>query len=114
MVDPHGVIHAIIGQKPETGFFPHSSSGIVTAPDGEVFGLDDTSLDRITTTGIRTVVDFTTDLLTRDWRAFLPNGVAVLANGSTYVDTDGASGYTQTPGIVEIEHDGEGLVVWKG
>jgi hypothetical protein len=44
----------------------------------------------------------------------LPNGVAVLANGSTYVDTDGASGYTQTPGIVEIEHDGEGLVVWKG
>jgi sugar lactone lactonase YvrE len=114
MVDPHGVIHAIIGQKPETGFFPHSSGGIVTAPDGEVFGLDDTSLDRITTTGARTVVDFTTDPLTRDGRAFLPNGIAVLANGSIYVDTDGASGYTQTPGIVEIEHDGEGLVIWKG
>lgn len=54
MVDPHGVIHAIIGQKAETGFFPHSRSGIVTAPDGEVFGLDGTSLDRITTTGART------------------------------------------------------------
>jgi sugar lactone lactonase YvrE len=114
MVEPHGVIRAIVGQKPETGFFPHSSGGIVTAPDGEVFGLDDTSLDRITTTGARTVVDFTTDPLTRNWRAFLPNGIAVLANRSIYVDTDGASGYTQTPGIVEIVHDGEGRVIWKG
>jgi DNA-binding beta-propeller fold protein YncE len=114
MVDPHGVIHALIGQEPATGFFPHSASGIVTAPDGGVFGLDDTSLDRITTSGARTVVDFTTAPLTRDWRAFLPNGVAVLANGSFYVDTNGASGYTQTPGIVEIGHDGQGRVIWRG
>lgn len=114
IVDPHGPIHALIGQKPGTGFFPHSASGIVTAPDSEVFGLDDTSLDRITTSGARSVVDFTTAPLTRNWRAFLPNGVAVLANGSFYVDTNGASGYTQTPGIVEIGHDGEGRVIWRG
>ena len=113
MVRPDGIIHALIGQKPGTGFFPHSSGGLVTAPDGQVFGLDAQSLDRLTTTGARTVVNFVTDALTRDWRGFLPNGIAVAANGSIYVDTDGASGYTQTPGIVKIRQDGAGHVIWQ-
>ena len=77
MVDRKGVIHAIIGQKPGTGFFPHATSGIVAAPNGQVLGLDGTSLVRITTTGVHTLVNFATDSLTRAWPAFLPNGIAV-------------------------------------
>jgi DNA-binding beta-propeller fold protein YncE len=114
MIGPNGIIHALIGQQPMTGFFPHSAGGLVTAPDGQVFGLDAQSLYRLTTTGARNVVDFITDALTRDWSGFLPNGIAVAANGSIYVDTDGASGYTQTPGIVKIRQDGAGHVIWQG
>ena len=33
---------------------------------------------------------------------------------SIYIDTNGISGYTQTPGIVEIAANGKGRVVWKG
>jgi DNA-binding beta-propeller fold protein YncE len=114
MVGPNGIIHALIGQRLGTGFFPHSSGGLVAAPDGQVFGLDAQSLERLTTTGARNVVDFMTDPLTRDWRGFLPNGIAVAANGEMYVDTDGDSGYTQTAGIIEIRQDGSGHVIWQG
>jgi hypothetical protein len=86
----------------------------VAAPDGQVFGLDAQSLERLTTTGARNVVDFMTDPLTRDWRGFLPNGIAVAANGEMYVDTDGDSGYTLTAGIIEIRQDGSGHVIWQG
>jgi hypothetical protein len=72
------------------------------------------SRSTVTTTGARNVVDFITDPLTRDWRGFLPNGIAEAASGSIYVDTDGAGGYTQTPGIVEIRQDGAGHVIWQG
>jgi hypothetical protein len=54
MVGPNGVIHALIGQQPMSGFFPHSAGGLVTAPDGQVFGLDAQSLERLTTTRART------------------------------------------------------------
>ncbi len=60
------------------------------------------------------MVNFTTNGVTRDWRGFLPNGIAVLADGRMYVDTDGANGYTQVPGIVEVGEHGKGAVLWKG
>ena len=114
MVGPNGIIHALIGEQPMSGFFAHSAGGLVTAPSGEVFGLDAQALERLTTAGARNVVDFITDPLTRGWRGFLPNGIAVAANGEIYVDTDGDSGYTQTAGIIEIRQDGSGHVIWQG
>jgi sugar lactone lactonase YvrE len=114
VMDSHGVIHAVVGERPGTGFYPHSSGGMVTAPDGQVLSLDGTSLDRITSTAVRPVVNFTTNEVTRDWKGFLPNGVAVLGDGGIYVDTDGSNGYTRVPGIVEVGERGKGAVIWKG
>ncbi len=113
VVNTHGVIHAVVGERPGTGFYPHSSGGIVAAPDGEVFGLDGTSLDQITSTAVHQMANFTTSYITRTWKAFLPNGVAVSADGQIYIDTDGSSGYTQVPGIVEVGERAKGAVLWK-
>ena len=115
VLDTRGLIHAVVGNRPGTGFFPHSPGGIVTAPDGHVLGLDGTSLDEVTSSAVRPLVNFATNEVTRAWKGFLPNGVAVQADGHMYVDTDGTNGYTQVAGIVEVaDQDSRGAVLWKG
>ena len=54
------------------GFFPHSPGGIVTAPDGHVLGLDGTSLDEVTSSAVRPLVNFATNEVTRAWKASCP------------------------------------------
>jgi hypothetical protein len=80
-----------------------------------VLSLDGTSLDQITSSAVHPVVNFTTNEVTRHWKRFLPNGVAVQANGHVYVDTDGTNGYTRVAGIVGVADQGiRGAVLWKG
>jgi hypothetical protein len=109
MITADGRMHLPIGR---TGFEPFGPGGLVTGPGGSIIAINNQLVQRITSRGLRTLVD-----LSRTHppgiSGFLPNGIAVAANGAIYLDTDAGNGYASATALVEIQPNGHVRVLWR-
>jgi hypothetical protein len=89
---------------------PHdASAALASAPDGSVIGLWQSAMYRYTPTGQTMVTSFDTVPGVGD---FWPQGVAVTADGTVYLDQDGISGIGP-PAIVAYSPSGVATDVWS-
>ena len=98
MVDPEGVLHQI------GSAYPRGTSGLVTAPDGSVLAMGELSVDRLTPQGIQTVIAFpgTNAVSYLGITGFSPDGIAVAADGSLYLDTYYGNGFADESALVAM------------
>lgn len=110
MITPGGVMRAPAGLF---DFYPRGEGAVVTAPNGNVYATNGESIVRLTPHGMKTVVNFTGkrfDGIT----GFVPQGVAVAANGTIYTDTALGNGYTNRTALIEVRPGKRPRVLWKG
>jgi hypothetical protein len=112
MVDIYGVMHRL---RPYFRFYARGPGGLTTAANGAVYGMDDLAIVRVSAAGETTFINFLDHpLFGKDGGAFLPNGIAIGADGVIYTDTDGVNGYSSVAAIVAIAADGQVKVLWHG
>ena len=93
-------------------FYPRGDGGLVTAPDGTVLGMETTRLVRVSSSGIRTIVDFQRRTV-GGIRNFLPNGIADANNGDVYLDTDNGNGWVDRTALIVVHPNGGIRVLWE-
>ncbi len=94
-----------------TGFYPRGPGGLVTEPDG-VVTMNGQLIQRITGRVLRTLHNLARAHLP-GVRNFLPNGIAVSANGTIYLDTYAGNGYSTKTALIAIEPNGHLRVLWR-
>ena len=89
MVDPEGIVHNL------GSLYPRGPSGLTTLPDGSVVAMDELGVDKVSPQGFQTLVSFPTTAKVSylGITGFSPNGIAVGANGSIYLDTFDGNGF---------------------
>jgi sugar lactone lactonase YvrE len=108
MVDTSGVVHFL------GALYPRGPNGLVTAPDGSVVAMDELAVVGLSPQGIKTLVSFpTTDKVSYlGVTGFSPNGIAISANGSIYLDTFYGNGYTDKSALIMIAPQGSPSLLW--
>ena len=93
-----------------------AQAGLAHAPDGSVAVADDGTfaVDRVDGPSLTQVAGFHLNALSGVRGTFRPSGVAVAADGTVYVDTDGANGGTREPALVSINRQGRVEVLSVG
>ena len=75
--------------------------------------MDELSVVRLSQTGEQTIISFCPGPLSRH-QGFSPNGLAVGADGTIYVDTFYGNGFTDRTALVSISADGaSSQVLWE-
>jgi hypothetical protein len=109
MITAGGRMRLPIGRA---GFNTGGPGGLVTGPGGSIIAISDQLIQRITSQGRHTLFD-----LSRTHppgiSGFLPNGIAVAANGAIYLDTNAGNGYSRTTALVEIDPNRHMRVLWQ-
>lgn len=108
MIDRSGILRAPLGRD---GFYARGVGGLVQAADGSVIAMQTQSILQLEPTGTKTLYSFSgrrIDGIT----GFLPNGIAISAEGTIYTDTDGANGWSSGAAIVAIEAKHRLSVLW--
>jgi glucose/arabinose dehydrogenase len=109
MITPGGVMTLPDGTD---GFYPRGGGGLVTAPNGNVLAMNTQQIDRLTPHGIRVIYTLPTHPRVAI-QGFLPNGIAVAANGTLYLDTSSGNGWTSKTALIEIQPHGIVRVLWE-
>jgi sugar lactone lactonase YvrE len=99
---PHGI----------DGFYPRGDGGLVAIPDGGVMAMNTEQIDRITTYGIQAIYNLPAHPRI-GISGFLPDGIAMAANGTLYLDTWRGNGWTSKTALVEIRPSGIVRVLWQ-
>ena len=112
MVDPEGIVHNL------GSLYPRGPSGLTTLPDGSVVAMDELAVDKVSPQGFQTLVSFPTTAKVSylGITGFSPNGIAVGANGSIYLDTFDGNGFADQSALVMITGEGSGTpsLLWSG
>jgi len=108
MVDTRGRTRLPIGM---TGFYPRGAGGIVTGPGGAVYAMNTQDVDELTPHGMTRIFTFTGRTFD-GVHGFLPDGIAVGADGTIYLDTAFGNGWTNGSAIVAIRN-GRLRVLWR-
>jgi sugar lactone lactonase YvrE len=93
------------------GFYPRGPGGLAAGPAG-VIAMNGQRVQAITGHGTRTLLDFSRDH-PAGISGFLPNGIAVGADGTFYLDTDAGNGYATRSALIEIRPGGQVRVLWQ-
>jgi sugar lactone lactonase YvrE len=110
VVSPSGVLTEPYGQQ---SIYPRGDAGLVRAPDGGVFAMGESAVLRLSPTNFQLIASFAQGLLD-GIRGFSPNGIAVGADGTIYVDTFYGNGFTDRTAIVSISSNGaSSQVLWE-
>jgi sugar lactone lactonase YvrE len=111
MVDPRGILHDI------GSVYPRGPGGLVTVPGGSVVAMDELGLVQLSPTGIRSIFRFPggykAKILFHGINGFSPNGIAVDADGTMYVDTFYGNGYATESAIAQIRPNGTSSLLWR-
>jgi sugar lactone lactonase YvrE len=107
MVTPAGTMRLV-----DDAFYPRGDGGLVTAPGGSVLAMDTASIVRVSPHGVHTVLDFVHRHVPGVRGFFLPDGIAVAANGDLYLDTDAGNGWTETSALIVIRPTGKIVTLW--
>ena len=109
MVDTHGILRSI-----GTGY-PRGDGGLVTMPDGTVASMEELGVERLTPQGSRPLVSLPTTIRAtfHGIHGFSPNGIAVAADGTIYLDTFFGNGFADRSAIAAIRPDGTSSLLWK-
>jgi DNA-binding beta-propeller fold protein YncE len=112
MVDPEGIVHDL------GSLYPRGPSGLTTLPDGSVVAMDELAVDKLSPQGFQTIVSFPTTAKVSylGVTGFSPNGIAVGANGTIYLDTFYGNGFADKSALVMIPGEGSGppSLLWSG
>ncbi len=113
MVTPQGTIAYPLGTG--SHFFTRGVGGLVTAPDGSVLGLNESSVVRLSPQRAQTVRSFpqSANQTFLGVSGFFPNGIAVGPDGSIYVDTFLGNGYAEKSAIAAIAPNGQPTLLWS-
>jgi len=95
-----------------TGFYPGGPGGLVTGPDGGIIAMNGQLVQRITSRGLRTLLDLAR-VHPAGISGFLPNGIAAAADGAIYLDTHAGNGYSTKTALIEIGPNGRARVLWQ-
>jgi hypothetical protein len=109
MITAGGRMRLPIGRA---GFNPQGPGGLVTGPGGGIIAINGQLVQRITSRDLRTIFDFSR-AHPPGISGFLPNGIAVAANGVIYLDTVAGNGYSSTTALVKIDPNGHVRVLWR-
>ena len=109
MITPGGRMRLPAGL---TGFYPRGPGGLVTGPDGGVIAMNGQLVQRITSRGLRTLLDLAR-VHPAGISGFLPNGIAAAADGAIYLDTHAGNGYSTKTALIEIGPNGRARVLWQ-
>ena len=110
VVQPSGVLTEPAGAQ---SIYPRGDAGLATAPNGGIVAMDELSVVRLSQTGEQTIISFAQGLF-HGIRGFSPNGIAVGADGTIYVDTFYGNGFTDRTALVSISADGaSSQVLWE-
>jgi len=110
MVDPHGTLRLANAE-----IYPRGPGGFVTAPDGTAIAMDELSIVRLTPHGAQTLVSLPTTYKAtfNGIHGFSPNGIAVGADGTIYIDTFYGNGYTDRSAIAKISPKRHSSLLWE-
>jgi sugar lactone lactonase YvrE len=112
MVDPQGIVHNL------GSLYPRGPSGLTTLPDGSVVAMDELAVDKLSPQGFQTLVSFPTTAKVSylGITGFSPNGIAVGANGTIYLDTFYGNGFANRSALMMITGEGSGppSLLWSG
>jgi sugar lactone lactonase YvrE len=95
--------------------YPRGNAGIVTASNGSVIAMAPTAIYQYSKFDTRrTLINFARTGPIGGIRNVSPAGIAILPNGSIYIDTDDRAGYSNATGIIKIAPGGHHTeAVWK-
>jgi sugar lactone lactonase YvrE len=110
MVTPGGTMTLPLGTA---GFYPRGDGGLVEGPDGNVIGMSELAIDRLSPRGAQTIISFESPTLFLGIHGFSPNGIAIGRDGTIYADTFYGNGYTDKSALVAISPDGQSSrILW--
>lgn len=110
MVTPGGTMTLPLGT---TGIYPRGDGGLVEGPDGQVIGMNELAIDRLSPRGAQTIISFENPNRFLGIHGFSPNGIAVGRDGVIYTDTFYGNGYTDKSALVAISPDGQSSrILW--
>jgi hypothetical protein len=111
MVTPGGTMTLPLGT---TGFYPRGDGGLVESPAGNVIGMNELAIDRLSPRGAQTIVSFASPSLFHGIHGFSPNGIAMGRDGTIYADTFYGNGYTDKSALVAISPNGQSSrILWE-
>ena len=111
VVTPDGTLHRV-GDA-----YPRDPGGLVRAPDGSVIAMDELAVDRLSAHGIQPIVQFWTtqdpEMTYLGVHALSPDGIAIGADGTIYIDTSNGNGYSDKSVIAAISPAGHPTLLWQ-
>jgi glucose/arabinose dehydrogenase len=87
------------------GFSPRGRAGLVTTPSGDVLAMDTQQIVQVTRNGIRALDTLPVSLL--------PDGIAVAASGTIYIDTWLGNGWSTQTALAKLTASGSPTIIWK-
>ena len=87
------------------GFSPRGPAGLVSAPSGDVLAMDTQQIVEVTRGGIRALDTLPVSLL--------PDGIAVDASGTIYIDTWLGNGWSTQTALAKLTASGPPTIIWK-
>ncbi len=113
MVTPQGTIAYPLGTG--SNFYAQGMGDLVTAPDGSVLALNESSLVHLSPQGEQTVYAFpqSAHQTFLEVSGFFPDGIAVAPDDTIYVDTFSGNGYAEESAIAAIAQNGKPTLLWS-
>jgi sugar lactone lactonase YvrE len=102
MISKSGRVQLPIGLA---GFYPRGPAGLVSAPSGEVIAMDTQQIVQVTRDGVRVLDTLPVSLL--------PDGIAIAASGTIYIDTWLGNGWSTQTALAELTASGSPTIIWK-
>jgi len=93
------------------GFYPRGPGGLAPAPNGSVLAMNGQQIDKITSRGLRILYTLPAHPPI-GINGFAPDGIAVAANGTIYLDTYRGNGFAGKTALIAIEPTGKVRVIW--
>ncbi len=109
MITSSGIMQLPDGKD---GFYPQGPGGLVLAPNGSVLAMNTQQIDRITSHGVQVLYRLPAHPRI-GIEGFPPDGIAVAANGTIYLDTDRGNGFASKTALIAIGPSGKARVIWK-
>ncbi len=104
-----GLVSLPVGRD---GFYPDGAGGLATAPDGSVLAMNGQEIERVTGHGAQ-ILYILPGRPRVDISGFLPNGIAVAANGAIYLDTYSGNGSASKTALIVIGPSGKVRLIWE-
>ncbi len=109
VIAPDGRVSLPMGTD---GFYSRGPGGLATTPAGNVLAMNTQQIDQVTGHSVHALYNLTTRPRV-GISGFAPDGIAIAANGTLYLDTWHGNGYASKTALIAIQPDGTVHVLWQ-